>query len=135
MREGLIVLPHTVAVEHHKNLQDKLIAAFGGFTAVTAKGAWKDPHTKIVHVEPVAQYIIAYEPNADQNLELLKIAEWLPAGKTLRDTDAVIDQHAIDSRRTLCDYTDAEVSLEFYRRLVSKLGDPRVGVNTCHADS
>ncbi len=43
MREGLIVLPHTVSVEHHKNLQDKLIAAFGGFTAVTAQGAWKDP--------------------------------------------------------------------------------------------
>ncbi len=77
MREGLIVLPHTVSVEHHKNLQDKLIAAFGGFTAVTAQSAWKDPHTKIVHVEPVAQYVIAYEPTAEKNLELLKIAEWL----------------------------------------------------------
>lgn len=77
MREGLIVLPHTVAVEKHRLLQDKLIDSFGGFTAVTAQGAWKDPNTKIVHVEPVAQYIIAYEPNAEQNLELLKIAEWL----------------------------------------------------------
>jgi hypothetical protein len=77
MREGLIVLPHAVADGHHKSLQDKLIDAFGGFTLVDAEGAWKDPHTKIVHIEPVAQYIIAYEPNDKQNLELLKIAEWL----------------------------------------------------------
>jgi hypothetical protein len=38
-------------------------------------------------------------------------------------------QHALDSSKPLCDYTEAEVSSEFYRRLCRNLGDPRVGVN------
>lgn len=82
MREGLIVLPLGVDKKTHKRLADLLLAAFGGFTAVEAWGKWRDPVTGVIYDEPVTQYVIAYEPNKDQDDELHAIADWVLANTT-----------------------------------------------------
>lgn len=43
----------------HAALQLDLIAQFGGFTAIDARGGWRDESTGKVFAEPVTQYQIA----------------------------------------------------------------------------
>jgi hypothetical protein len=45
----------------HAALQLDLIAQFGGFTAIDARGGWRDKSTGKVYAEPVTQYQIECE--------------------------------------------------------------------------
>ena len=83
MREGLIILPRTVPEQYHGALAVKLVDAFGGYTAVEARGAWRDPVDGKIYDEPVVQYNVAYDVNPldghdfGNGKKLGAIAEWL----------------------------------------------------------
>ena len=77
MREGLITLPRTVDTKYHGILSSKLVDAFGGFTAIESRGAWRDPKSGVIFDEPVVQYVVAYEPNFKNNEDLAEIAKWV----------------------------------------------------------
>lgn len=54
----------------------RMVDAFGGVTAIPAKGAWRDNGSGNLHIEPVTQLVSAYEPSPENDARLKEIGEW-----------------------------------------------------------
>jgi hypothetical protein len=55
-------------------LRNMLLDSFGGFTESDTRGAWRDPATRKVYVEPSTRFDIACEDSARTRVALLDIA-------------------------------------------------------------
>lgn len=86
-REGRIILPVFGNAGQdldglHTNVQDALIAAFGGFTASQCWGGWFNPTTMQTQKEDVVCYEVAAEEGETAHVLLDSIADMI-----LRESD------------------------------------------------
>lgn len=87
MREGRIILPvfNNAGKDLdtlHTQVQDALVAAFGGFTASQCWGGWFNPTTRKTQKEDVVCYEVAGEEGYSTNVLLDSIADFI-----LRESD------------------------------------------------
>lgn len=81
MREGMVVCPqHDNArrsLQHVKHYAEiALSRAFGGVTAIAAKGSWVNAQGELIQ-EPVWQLVSAYEPSQANDETLAKVARYI----------------------------------------------------------
>lgn len=79
MREATIILPVLdnagASLEHvHASLAADLLEAFGGFTAATVYGAWKDADTGRVYQDESTEYRVSAEWVGRQEKRLINLA-------------------------------------------------------------
>ena len=80
MQEAYIHLPEAdnngaSLIEENCAVGELLLEAFGGYSAMEAKGAWRDPATGAVYIEPVSRIAVAADWNDPANVaRMLEIA-------------------------------------------------------------
>lgn len=102
MREGRIILPVFSNTGKdldalHTQVQDALVAAFGGFTATQSYGGWYDTATGRPQKEDVVVYDVAAEEGYSTNMLLDSVVDHI-----FRNSD----QHSVYVR-----YPDGEVKV------------------------
>ena len=81
LTESIIHLPvrdnDMVSLEaEHERMRSLMLQHFGGFTAHTCMGQWRDPETGKIYKEPVVRYVIAANwSDAPTRAKLLELAE------------------------------------------------------------
>lgn len=81
MRIASIILPThdnggSPLNDFHHALKSCLIDTFGGFTAITSEGGWRDGETGKIFCEPVIHYNVAMDVSADNRDKLESIARF-----------------------------------------------------------
>lgn len=74
MREARLIVPLAVPAAVAGRVETLLLDAFGGFTAVDGRGAWRSP-AGVDHIEPVRVYTVAVEDRHVDRIMLRAIAE------------------------------------------------------------
>lgn len=80
MREGMIVVPKFDNSQRplqalHAEVLQGAVEGFGGVTMREAYGAWQDPKTGQKYLEPVVEFVVAYDPDSlDGDAKLTDLA-------------------------------------------------------------